>query len=147
MGRARTRGTAATAAAVVAALALAACRAIPPEYPPVDLPNGIVLHDLAIPTKGSPARAGQLVEIHYRGWLESGVEFDSSLDRGQPIRFRLGDGRVPRGLEQGIDGMRLFGRRRIVVPPELGFGDQGSPPLVPAGATLVFEVELLAIED
>lgn len=137
-------------AAPFAAAALAllgACHASPPVYPVQRLPNGIELRDLVIPRNGDPVRAGQVVEIHYRGWLETGEEFDSSLARGVPVRFRLGEGTVPAGLEQGVDGMRLYGRRRIVVPPELGFGAEGSPPVVPPDAWLVFEVELLSIED
>lgn len=94
---------------------------------------------------GREARSGDRVSVHYTGWLENGTKFDSSLDRGQPFEFVLGAGRVIRGWEEGVQGMREGGRRRLVIPPELGYGPRAVGGVIPANSTLVFEVQLLAI--
>jgi FKBP-type peptidyl-prolyl cis-trans isomerase len=94
---------------------------------------------------GQEAASGNQVDVHYTGWLTDGTKFDSSLDRGKPFSFELGAGRVIRGWDQGVAGMRVGGRRRLTIPPELGYGARGAGNVIPPGATLVFEVELLGV--
>jgi FKBP-type peptidyl-prolyl cis-trans isomerase len=94
---------------------------------------------------GAEAKAGQTVSVHYTGRLTDGSKFDSSLDRGQPFTFALGRGQVIKGWDQGVAGMKVGGKRKLTIPPELGYGAGGFPPVIPANATLVFEVELLAV--
>jgi FKBP-type peptidyl-prolyl cis-trans isomerase len=94
---------------------------------------------------GAVATKGKTVSVHYTGTLTDGKRFDSSLDRGQPIVFSLGAGRVIPGWELGIQGMRVGGKRKLTIPPDLAYGDRGAGDVIPAGATLVFEVELLKI--
>jgi FKBP-type peptidyl-prolyl cis-trans isomerase len=100
--------------------------------------------DLEIGT-GAEAVAGSKVDVHYTGWLTDGTKFDSSLDRGQPFSFPLGGGRVIKGWDQGVAGMKVGGKRKLVIPPELGYGSRGAGGVIPPNATLVFEVELLAV--
>jgi FKBP-type peptidyl-prolyl cis-trans isomerase FkpA len=95
--------------------------------------------------EGELAEAGQTVSVHYTGWLTDGTKFDSSVDRNQPFDFPLGKGRVIRGWDEGVAGMRVGGRRRLTIPPQLGYGAAGAGGVIPANATLVFEVELLEI--
>ena len=101
---------------------------------------------------GSEARPGRRVAVHYTGWLfhpdkpgKQGRKFDSSHDRGEPYEFTIGQGEVIPGWEQGISGMKVGGKRTLVIPPNLAYGRHGSPPLIPANATLVFDVELAAV--
>ncbi|MGH3739489.1 MAG: FKBP-type peptidyl-prolyl cis-trans isomerase [Micromonosporaceae bacterium] len=94
---------------------------------------------------GAEAQAGHTVSVHYVGTLTDGSKFDSSRDRGEPFGFQLGAGQVIQGWDQGVAGMRIGGVRRLVVPPELGYGARGFPPVIPANSTLVFEVELLGV--
>jgi FKBP-type peptidyl-prolyl cis-trans isomerase FkpA len=94
---------------------------------------------------GAEAKAGDVVEVHYTGWLLDGTKFDSSHDRNRPFRFKLGAGQVIKGWDQGVAGMKAGGKRKLTIPPELGYGRQGAGELIPPGATLVFEVELLNI--
>jgi len=97
--------------------------------------------------EGSPATGpGQFITVHYTGWLESGAEFDSS-QRREPFSFPLGVGFVIPGWDQGLVGMRVGGKRRLTIPPELGYGENGMGSLIPPHATLVFEVELLEISE
>jgi FKBP-type peptidyl-prolyl cis-trans isomerase FkpA len=96
------------------------------------------------PGAGPAAKAGDVLSVHYTGWLEDGREFDSSRGRG-PFELTLGRGEVIRGWERGLEGMRAGGRRRLTIPPELAYGSRGFAGLIPPQATLVFEVELLAI--
>jgi FKBP-type peptidyl-prolyl cis-trans isomerase len=110
----------------------------------ITLPSGLRYADLAAGTGASPA-AGDQVEVHYTGWLENGTKFDSSVDRGQPFVFPLGAGRVIRGWDEGVATMKVGGKRRLVIPPQLGYGDRGAGRVIPPGATLIFEVELLRI--
>lgn len=93
---------------------------------------------------GAEAVAGKAVEVHYTGWLLDGRQFDSSKGRG-PFTFVLGGGQVIKGWDQGVAGMRVGGKRKLTIPPELGYGMRGFPGVIPAQATLVFEVELLAV--
>jgi len=97
---------------------------------------------------GAEAAPGHTVEVHYTGWLyvagERGTKFDSSVDRGEPFSFTLG-GRVIAGWNEGVVGMKVGGKRELFIPSDLGYGDRGSPPVIPPGATLDFEIELLAI--
>jgi len=94
---------------------------------------------------GAEAVTGKTVDVHYTGWLTDGTKFDSSLDRGRPFSFPLGAGRVIQGWDRGVVGMKVGGRRKLTIPPELGYGARGAGALIPGGATLVFEVELLAV--
>ncbi len=94
---------------------------------------------------GAVAEPGHTVTVHYTGWLTDGKKFDSSRDRGKPFRFVLGAGQVIKAWDQGVAGMRVGGVRRLTVPPELGYGDRAVGP-IPAGSTLVFEVELLGVD-
>lgn len=96
---------------------------------------------------GDEATRGSLVSVHYTGTLEDGEKFDSSLDRGEPFQFRLGEGQVIAGWDEGIAGMRVGGRRTLTIPPELGYGESGAPPAIPPNATLIFEVELLEVSE
>jgi peptidylprolyl isomerase len=114
------------------------------EEETVTTPSGLRYLDLVVGTGPSPA-AGDQVEVHYTGWLESGTKFDSSVDRREPFAFPLGAGRVIRGWDEGVATMNVGGKRRLIIPPHLGYGDRGAGRVIPPGATLVFEVELLRI--
>jgi len=107
--------------------------------------SGLKYEDLE-PGDGEPAAGGQTVTVHYTGWLTDGTKFDSSHDRNEPFRFPLGKGRVIRGWDEGVVGMRPGGRRRLTIPPHLGYGAAGAGGVIPPNATLVFEVELLGAE-
>ena len=106
--------------------------------------SGLWYADVA-PGQGAGAEPGQTVRVHYTGWLPDGKKFDSSRDRGEPFAFTLGAGQVISGWDEGVKGMKVGGRRKLVLPPQLAYGDGGAPPDIPPGATLVFDVELLDI--
>src|SRR5262245_22367925 len=107
--------------------------------------SGLQIQELAV-GDGAEAKAGQKVSAHYTGWLTDGKRFDSSLDRGRPFQFQLGAGQVIKGWDQGVAGMKVGGKRKLTIPPELAYGsrDVGNG-LIPANSTLVFEVELLGV--
>ena len=106
--------------------------------------SGLKYEDLAI-GDGDTAEAGQQVSVHYTGWLADGSKFDSSVDRNQPFAFALGRGMVIRGWDEGVAGMKVGGKRKLTIPPQLGYGAQGAGGVIPPNAVLVFEVELLGI--
>jgi peptidylprolyl isomerase len=107
--------------------------------------SGLKYYDLKTGTGDSP-KAGQTVVVNYTGWLADGTQFDSSVDRGEPFSFVLGQGSVIPGWEEGVSTMKVGGKRQLMIPPDLGYGDQGAGNLIPPGATLIFEVELLEIK-
>lgn len=106
--------------------------------------SGLVYEDTVV-GKGPPAQAGDTVSVHYTGWLEDETKFDSSKDRNQPFEFQLGAGAVIKGWDEGVAGMQVGGTRKLNIPSELGYGSRGAGGVIPADATLIFEVELLAI--
>ena len=105
-------------------------------------PSGLVIEDLVVGS-GNAAAAGQKVSVHYTGWLTDGKKFDSSKDRGDPFVFPLGRGQVIKGWDEGVAGMKVGGKRKLTIPPSLGYGARGAGGVIPPNATLVFEVELL----
>jgi len=107
--------------------------------------NELKIEDIAIGT-GEIAVAGKKVTVHYLGTLPSGTKFDSSYDRNQPFTFFLGAGQVIKGWDEGVAGMKVGGKRKLTIPSNLGYGATGYPPVIPANATLIFEVELLQVE-
>jgi len=104
----------------------------------------LILEDTIV-GEGDEAVAGQRVSVHYTGWLTDGTKFDSSKDRNQPFQFKLGAGQVIRGWDEGVAGMRVGGARKLTIPPDMGYGSRGAGGVIPPNATLVFEVELLAV--
>ena len=106
--------------------------------------DGLTYTDDQVGT-GAEATAGKTAVVHYTGWLLDGTKFDSSRDRNQPFSFPLGGGRVIRGWDEGVAGMRVGGKRTLTVPPELGYGARGAGGVIPPNATLKFEVELLDV--
>jgi FKBP-type peptidyl-prolyl cis-trans isomerase FkpA len=95
---------------------------------------------------GTEAVKGKIVSVHYTGWLTDGKKFDSSKDRGQPFDFPLGRGHVIQGWDEGVAGMKIGGKRKLTIPPEMGYGKAGAAGVIPPNATLVFEVELLGVK-
>ena len=106
-------------------------------------PSGLYYRDVQ-PGTGATATAGRTVSVHYTGWLPSGEQFDSSRDRGEPIEFALGQDEVIEGWDEGIAGMKVGGRRKLVIPAPLGYGASGGGP-IPPNSVLVFDVELTAV--
>jgi FKBP-type peptidyl-prolyl cis-trans isomerase len=104
----------------------------------------LIVEDIAV-GEGETAETGKTVSVHYTGWLENGSKFDSSKDRNEPFDFPLGRGHVIKGWDQGVAGMKTGGVRRLTIPPHLGYGARGAGGVIPPNATLVFEVELLAV--
>jgi FKBP-type peptidyl-prolyl cis-trans isomerase FkpA len=141
----------APAVALIAATAIAQAPPAPPEQP---VPEAVVLVTDLVKGVGDEALHGMTVIVHYTGWLYDpnapdfrGRQFDSSRERGQPFSFPLGGGHVIRGWEQGIPGMKIGGLRRLVIPPALGYGSRNvGNGAIPPNSTLMFEVELLAVE-
>jgi FKBP-type peptidyl-prolyl cis-trans isomerase len=106
--------------------------------------SALIIEDLTV-GEGAEAVAGEEVTVHYTGWLTNGSKFDSSKDRYQPFSFPLGAGHVIKGWDQGVIGMKVGGKRKLTIPPELGYGARGAGGVIPPNATLVFEVELLQV--
>ena len=114
----------------------------PPLPPP---PTSLQIKDDFVGT-GREAKVGDTVHVHYTGTLLNGEKFDSSRDRKEPFKFTIGKGEVIKGWDQGVAGMKLGGRRTLLIPPDLGYGAAGSPPKIPPGAGLKFDVELVSID-
>ena len=107
--------------------------------------SGLIIEELTV-GDGDEASAGQNVSVHYTGWLTDGTKFDSSKDRNDPFEFSLGAGMVIKGWDEGVQGMKVGGSRKLTIPPMLGYGMRGAGGVIPPNATLVFEVDLLAIK-
>jgi FKBP-type peptidyl-prolyl cis-trans isomerase len=141
----------ATATKPVETVKAAATAATPPTQGTkvITTASGLKYEDTKVGT-GAEAKAGQNVSVHYTGWLwvdsKRGSKFDSSKDRGQPFGFPLGGGRVIKGWDEGVQGMKIGGTRILTIPPSIGYGDRGAGNVIPPGATLQFEVELLDVK-
>ena len=144
------------ATGVVTLLALAACATTDttPAGPPVPAmttttPSGLQYAD-TVPGTGRAPRRGQTAVVHYTGWLyvdgARGKKFDSSVDKGKPLEFRVGQGDVIRGWDEGVLTMKTGGKRTLIIPPALGYGERGSGADIPPNATLIFDVELIAVK-
>ena len=107
---------------------------------------GLTIEDLSL-GDGAEAVKGKDITVHYTGWLTDGTKFDSSLDRRQPLTITLGVGQVIKGWDEGFAGMKVGGKRKLTIPPEMGYGARGAGGVIPSNATLVFEVELLKVAD
>ena len=135
----------ASAAPASAAPASAAPASGAPSKNLTTTPSGLQYEDLTVGTGATPQK-GQIVEVHYTGWLLDGTKFDSSVDRGQPFTFPLGQGQVIPGWDEGVATMKVGGKRILVIPANLAYGDRGAGGAIPPGATLKFEVELLGVK-
>ena len=118
-----------------------------PDEKVISTPSGLKYVDQKVGT-GEVARNGMKVRVHYTGWLKDGKKFDSSVDRGQPFEFTLGAHQVIRGWDEGVAGMKVGGKRKLIIPPQLAYGDRGAGGgLIPPNAELTFDVELLAVNQ
>jgi FKBP-type peptidyl-prolyl cis-trans isomerase len=111
----------------------------------VTTPSGLKYNDDQVGDGAAPSQ-GQRVSVHYTGWLTDGTKFDSSRDRGQPFQFTIGRGEVIKGWDEGVASMKVGGRRKLTIPPNLGYGARGAGGAIPPNATLVFDVELLDVK-
>jgi FKBP-type peptidyl-prolyl cis-trans isomerase len=112
----------------------------------VKTPSGLTYWDIRVGT-GEVAKEGSRVRVHYTGWLTNGKKFDSSVDAGQPFDFRIGNGEVIKGWEEGVAGMKVGGKRQLRIPPDLAYGAEGTPGgPIPPNATLIFDVQLLGVQ-
>ena len=118
-------------------------RPAPPVYPAVAREDGMIVRDLLVPDAGVEVALGDAVAVQYELMLSDRTLVESSRETGLVLRFEVGAGKVPAGLERGVVGMRLFGRRSLEVPSALAFGDAGQPPRIPPGVAVVFDVELI----
>ncbi len=112
------------------------------EENPTVTSSGLQYLDL-VKGSGREAHVGETASVHYTGWLKDGTKFDSSVDRGQPFSFRLGAGQVIKGWDEGVVGMNIGSKRKLIIPPDLGYGARGAGRVIPPNATLIFDVELL----
>ena len=112
---------------------------------PTKSDSGLEYWDIK-PGSGATAAAGNRVSVHYTGWLTTGKKFDSSVDAGKPFAFTLGAGQVIKGWDEGVAGMKVGGKRQLRIPSQLAYGERGYPGLIPANATLIFDVQLLGVE-
>ncbi len=131
------------------ALSIAMTASAAPADSYVTTASGLQYHDEAVGTGAEP-KSGQTVNVHYTGWLynggSKGAKFDSSRDRGKPFSFRLGQGQVIPGWDEGVASMHVGGKRTLILPPDLGYGARGAGGVIPPNATLMFDVELLGIQ-
>jgi peptidylprolyl isomerase len=145
----RMRSAYAAAALVVIAALTPSGRSDAAANQVVEMPNGLKYTDEKI-GDGPEATAGKKVSVHYTGWLSDngakGKKFDSSVDRGQPFQFTLGARQVIAGWDEGVAGMKVGGKRTLIIPPELGYGARGAGGVIPPNATLIFDVELLGVQ-
>jgi peptidylprolyl isomerase len=141
---------------LVAAVAIPACsqqevkpaagtKGMPAGANMVTTPSGLSYADLVVGNGPAPV-PGKMVKVHYTGWLENGTKFDSSVDRGEPFEFTIGAGQVIPGWDEGVMSMKVGGKRKLVIPSQLGYGTAGAGGVIPPNATLVFEVELLEVK-
>jgi FKBP-type peptidyl-prolyl cis-trans isomerase FkpA len=131
-------------AAAVALSADRTARAQDKDPKPVTTKSGLQYTELKV-GEGDEAKPGDLVSVHYTGWLKNGKKFDSSLDRKEPFEFKLGAGMVIKGWDEGVAGIKVGGKRKLMIPPDLGYGARGAGDAIPPNADLIFEVELLKI--
>ena len=134
--------------ALLFALGASADTSAPSRAPgkPVTTPSGLKYYELKA-GEGPLPKKGQRVRVHYTGWLTDGKKFDSSVDRGEPFEFPIATGRVIKGWDEGVGSMHVGGKRQLVIPPELAYGNRGFADLIPPNATLIFDVELLAAAE
>ena len=139
------------ALALIASLGVSMSAVCPPalaQGSPQVTASGLILADTKV-GNGAEAKPGNMCVMHYTGWLYNngvkGEKFDSSLDRGEPFAFRLGEGQVIKGWDEGVVGMKVGGKRTLIIPPNLGYGARGAGGAIPPNATLMFDVELLNV--
>ncbi len=116
-----------------------------PKVSEVTTPSGLK-YTVVKAGSGTEAQAGKTVSVHYTGWLTNGTKFDSSVDRGTPFEFPLGQGRVIKGWDEGVAGMKVGEKRKLTIPADLAYGKNGFPPVIPANSVLIFDVELLGVK-
>lgn len=137
------------AGAVASLISMSSVSPVHADAKDTTTPSGLRYSDTVVGT-GTEATKGKNVKVHYTGWLDQnsakGSKFDSSLDRGTPFVFTLGQGMVIQGWDEGVAGMKVGGKRTLYIPANLGYGSRGAPPAIPAGAGLIFDVELLGVQ-
>ena len=141
---------------LLAAVAVAQTAAAKPKTPNTSAPtkvtgdgaktdSGLQYWEIRV-GPGEVAKEGSHVRVHYTGWLTTGKKFDSSVDAGTPFDFTIGNGEVIKGWEEGVTGMKVGGKRQLRIPPGLGYGADGYPPVIPPDATLIFDIKLLGVQ-